>query len=131
MAVIAAYDIAQSFPISAVYTYGQPRTGNKHWVDAFSSRLAGVPFFRVTDYKDPVLQWIVHNMFWEGWAHQYPEVYYGSTTFGSYAVCNNHQDPACSGQWNIHTTHGFGCFHCSYLGMNPCECNNPQPQCTV
>jgi hypothetical protein len=135
MAALAAFEMTQWYQISAVYTYGQPRTGNSQWVAAFASRLAGVPFFRVTDFKDPIPQWIMHNMFMQGWEHQWPEVYYDSPRLGAFTVCEG-QDRhwfqstwTCSSQWGVVSTEGQGCFHCSYLGMNPCTCGNPVPEC--
>lgn len=131
MAALAAYELAQWYPISSVYTYGQPRTGNKQWVSAFSDRLAGVPFFRVTDYKDPIPHLILHNMFFQGWEHQLPEVYYDSTKLGAYTVCSEERSQTCSSQWTVVTTKASGCFHCSYLGLNPCSCGVSQPECTA
>lgn len=129
MAAIAAYEMAQWYTISSVYTYGQPRTGNTHWVDAYSSRLAGVPFFRVTDYKDPIPHLILHNMFFQGWEHQLPEVYYDSTKLGAYTVCNEERSKSCSSQWSVATVAPEGCYHCSYLGLNPCTCGRSEPEC--
>jgi len=131
MAALAAYELAQTYQISAVYTYGQPRTGNSHWVDAYSERLAGAQYFRVTDYKDPIPHLILHNMFFQGWEHQLPEVYYDSTKFGAYTVCTESRSTLCSSQWNVETTSAGGCFHCSYLGLNPCTCDDSEPQCTT
>jgi hypothetical protein len=130
MAAMAAYELGQWYDISAVYTYGQPRTGNSHWVTAFSERLVGVPYFRVTDYQDPIPQLIIHNMFFQGWEHQLPEVYYDSTNLGAYTVCTVERSTECSSQWNVVTTKDGGCFHCSYLGLNPCTCDSSEPECT-
>lgn len=129
MASLAAFELSQSYQIGAVYTYGQPRTGNKHWVAAYADRLADVPFFRVTDYKDDIPLLIWHDMFFQGWEHQSPEVYYGSTQLGAYTVCEDAQNTTCSEQWSIKESNG--CFHCSYLGLNPCTCGNVQPECTT
>jgi len=131
MAALAAYELSQWYPISAVYTYGQPRTGNSHWVEAYSDRLAGVPYFRVTDYKDPIPHLILHNMFYQGWEHQLPEVYYESTKLGAYTICSESRSTLCSSQWTVKTTSDGGCFHCSYLGLNPCTCGDSEPQCTT
>lgn len=130
MAALASYELSQWYSISAVYTYGQPRTGNSHWVAAFSDRLVGVPYFRVTEYKDPIPHLPWHNMFYQGWEHQLPEVYYDSTKLGVYNICTELESTECSDQWSVNTTKDGGCFHCSYLGLNPCDCGHSEPECT-
>jgi predicted lipase len=126
MAVIAAFELADSYKLSGVYTYGQPRTGNEQFVAAFSKRLATVPYFRVVNYRDPIPHLLPDNL---GYCHQTPEVYYHATELGAYAVCGEAKDKACSYHWNIITTSAHGCLHCSYLGLNPCDCDNEEPRC--
>jgi len=130
IASLAAYELSLEYQVSAVYTYGQPRTGNTHWVSAFAERLVDVPYFRVVDFKDPIPHLISQNMFFQGWEHQVPEVYYQATQLGEYIICNEQQNKTCSAQWNTLECQLYGCMHCSYLGMNPCDCGVAEPQCT-
>lgn len=131
MAALAAFDLSSEYNITAVYTYGQPRTGNTHWVSAFAQRMLDVPYFRIVDYKDPIPHLIDRNMFFQGWEHQAPEVYYTATQLGKYTQCDEIEQKNCSYQWNTLGTAAHGCLHCSYLGMNPCDCDISKPQCTA
>jgi hypothetical protein len=126
MAAVAAFELADELELSGVYTYGQPRTGNEDFVAAFNTRLGNVPYFRVVDYRDPIPHTLPDNL---GYHHQTPEVYYHATELGAYAVCEEARDKTCSYQWNIITTSMHGCLHCSYLGLNPCDCDQTEPQC--
>ena len=117
--------------IGRVYTYGQPRTGNKAFAAAFDARLAtlGVTHFRVVDYMDIVPHLPTANMLWEGWKHTGEEVYYNATKLGQYTICKLANDTRCSAQWGLLQTLTHGCDHCSYLGMNPCHCGKTTPDC--
>ena len=117
--------------IGRVYTYGQPRTGNKEFAAAFDARLAtlGVTHFRVVDYMDIVPHLPTANMLWEGWKHTGEEVYYNATKLGQYTICKLANDTRCSAQWGLLQTLTHGCDHCSYLGMNPCHCGKTTPDC--
>ena len=132
MAAIATYDLAGSWPIGRVYTYGQPRVGNDHFAAAFDARLARlrVTHYRVVDYRDAVPHLPLQNMLWEGWSHTGQEVYYAATKLGAYTVCALANDTKCSAQWDIFQTLTHTCDHCSYLGMNPCGCGATKPACT-
>lgn len=122
MASIAAFELAEDYRLSAVYTYGQPRTGNAAWVEEAASRLRGAAFFRVVDFKDPV----PHLSSGE---HQSPEVYYDATRLGAFQVCEAIEQQNCSQQWRPIETASHACEHCSYLGMNPCDCGSTEPRC--
>lgn len=143
MAALAAYDFAvmrqPATPthtppwksLRRLYTYGQPRTGNGPFVATFGARLRtlGVPHYRVVDYRDAVPHVPFRNMFGEGWTHAGSEVYYNATRLGSYTTCTKAHDMRCSAQWNVLQTLGHTCDHCSYLGMNPCDCGRSTPAC--
>jgi hypothetical protein len=129
MSVLAAFDLVGNYSLNRVYTYGQPRVGTTPWADAFSSRLQKVPYFRVVDYKDAVPHLPMKNLFGMDFIHPGPEVYYNATRKGSFRVCTSSQDEHCSFQWNIAETLPHTCDHCSYLGMNPCNCGSTTPQC--
>lgn len=146
MAALASFDLAKNYTLKHVYTYGQPRVGNGDWVDAFGKRLANVPYFRVTNYMDAVphlppkgfcptdppnkTDQPFHTS--TGYNHPGPEVFYNATKMGSYSVCVSGEDASCSDQYTLarcllHDAHN--CDHCSYLGLNPCDQNNPKPHC--
>ena len=136
VSVLAAFNLTASgspWAVSRVYTYGQPRVGNVAFVDAVGARLqaagSGVPYYRVVEYRDAVPHLPMHDMFREGWAHLAPEVYYHATALGAYTVCTDAKDKRCSYQWNMLQTLTHTCDHCSYLGMNPCDCKSEEPRC--
>ena len=82
------------------------------------------------DYADAVPHLPVKNMLWEGWSHVGAEVYYTATRPGAYIVCDEPENKTCSDRWNVIQTLAHTCDHCSYLGMQPCHCGVPTPQCT-
>ena len=137
MAALAAFEFAAADAtapwraLRRLYTYGQPRTGNAAFATAFTARLQKLklPHYRVVDYKDAVPHVPYKNMFGEGWVHTGPEVYYHATRRGAYAICARANDTACSAQWNLFQTLSHTCDHCSYLGMNPCDCGKSKPAC--
>lgn len=139
MAVIAGYHIAgeqiaktHTWKLQRLYTYGQPRAGNDKFAAAFDARVGklGVPHYRVVDYRDAVPHLPLANMFWEGWQHTGMEVYYNATRTGAIAAtCTTPDDKRCSAQWDLFQTITHACDHCSYLGINPCDCNEDKPQC--
>ena len=153
MAALAAYDLAEpvyaslppSLPLGSVsslaprarwavrrvYTYGQPRVGNDHFAAAFDARLGrlGVTHYRVVDYRDAVPHLPLADMFWEGWTHTGEEVYYHATKLGAYTACRAANDTRCSAQWSLIDCLTHTCDHCSYLGMNPCDCGKTAPHC--
>lgn len=126
MALLAAFQLSDKYRIKEIYTFGQPRVGNDAWVSAFAARMANVTFFRVVSYMDPVPHlppsWLM------GYRHVGPEVWYDTTTQGSPAFCAAGQD-SCSGQYSLFRCLFHTCDHCSYLGLNPCKANDPQPAC--
>lgn len=133
MAALAAFELlGAQWPVRRVYTYGQPRTGNAAFAASFHARMAAlaVPYFRSVEYRDAVPHLPVLDMFGEGWAHTFPEVYYGATERGHYVICAEPGDKRCSARWNLLQTLTHTCDHCSYLGMNPCDCGEAGPRCS-
>jgi len=155
MAAIAAFDLVENYTVKHVYTFGQPRAANQEWVSAFETKMAkaNISYFRVTDYMDAVPHLPPKGLVYDshqpvpislltstdedsalkqglgGYAHPGPEVYYHATKLGAYKICSAGEDPSCSDQWSppqclLHT-----CCHCSYLGLNPCDWNDPKGQC--
>jgi len=131
VALLAAWDLSPMSQIGRVYTYGQPRVGNAAFAAAVDARLAsyGVAHYRVVDYKDavPHLPW--HHAFWQGWTHNGQEVYYNATRLGMHTTCEGATDTRCSYRWTLLECLTHTCDHCSYLGMNPCDCDALQPHC--
>jgi hypothetical protein len=130
IAALATYELSFShYFINRMYTYGQPCVGNKDWVISFTSRLnlLNISQFRIVNNKDAVPHMLPS---WSGWVHSGPEIYYYVPTLGKYVVCSDSKDIRCSFQWNLFQTLSHTCDHCSYLGMNPRECEKTEPQCT-
>ena len=103
MAALHAFSLANNSAVhlKRVYTYGQPRTGNAAYADAFDARLRkrGVVHYRVTNYRDPVPHLPLQNFLFEGWKHSGMEVYYNVTRVKAYHVCKDASDRRCSEQW--------------------------------
>uniref|UniRef100_A0A7S1F3E4 Fungal lipase-type domain-containing protein n=1 Tax=Noctiluca scintillans TaxID=2966 RepID=A0A7S1F3E4_NOCSC len=129
IAALAAFDLVHTFMLSRLYTYGQPRTGNPDWTAEFDRRLANVPHVRVVEYMDPVPHLSPTNFLFTDYAHTPQEVWYNRTALGDYVLCEDPTDKHCSYQFNTVVTWTHGCDHCSYLGMNPCDCGSDVPNC--
>ena len=134
-AVFAGFALAnEGYNVQRLYTYGQPRVGDTKFVAAFSSLMArkAIPYYRIVDYMDAVPHLPTDDLFFEGWAHAGPEVYYNRTASGAehYRVCTDPKDKRCSYQHNIAECLLHTCDHCSYLGMGTCNCGSAKPQCT-
>jgi len=127
MAMLAAYELSKNYTVKEVYTFGQPRVGNEAWVQAFQTKMINVPYFRVTDYMDPVPHlppsWLM------GYRHAGPEVWYNATMLQHYKICSDGNDETCSAQFSLWRCIFHACDHCSYLGMNPCVANDAEPEC--
>jgi len=130
MAAVAAFELSGNYSISRHYGYGQPRVGNARFAKELERRLEGTSYYRVVDYKDLVPRLPLRDMFFEGFVHAGPEVYYNATELGAYTICHDPLDKRCSTQWPFpFDDPSNGCFHCSYLGMNPCHCGSREPDC--
>ena len=68
-------------------------------------------------------------MLGEGWVHTAPEIYYKGTRLGDFTACAMANDTRCSIQWDLIQTLTHTCDHCSYLGLNPCDCGSAKPEC--
>jgi len=129
IAAIMVFELVQSWNISRLYTYGQPRTGNSEWSAEFNRRVAHVPHFRVVDYMDPVPHLAPDNFLFLGFDHTSPEVWYNATKMHNYVICEDQYDRRCSYQFDTVVTWFHGCDHCSYLGLSPCDCGSPKGEC--
>lgn len=137
LAQLAAFELAgppataggAAYPLSRLYSYASPRVGDAAWAAASDARLAAlaVPHYRVVLYRDLVPHLPLSNMFFQGWTHTGSEIYYNATSLGAYTHCAEAGDKRCSAQWSA--LQGHPCDHCSYLGMNPCDCGSTTPHC--
>mmetsp|Transcript_28810 Transcript_28810/g.63511 ORF Transcript_28810/g.63511 Transcript_28810/m.63511 type:complete len:314 (+) Transcript_28810:66-1007(+) len=128
MAALALFDlVGEGYNVKTAYTYGQPRVGDANFAKEFDARMAGVSYYRVTNFKDAVPAVPTK---WMGYRHVGPEVYYHATQLGAYKVCDGDEDPTCNDNWNLITVLQHTCDHCSYLGLNPCHCSSVAPDCT-
>eukprot|EP00854_Cymbomonas_tetramitiformis_P015536 gene15536-18414_t len=115
LALNCAFDLVHSHHrnVQAVFTYGQPRTGNKQFADAVAAYIPAL--FRVTHDDDIVphvpTQWMVkpqNGTFnrklllanslsdFEGYRHAATEVYYPDSTL-NYKICDGSgEDSTCS-----------------------------------
>lgn len=138
MSAIAAFELADNYTIKHVYTYGQPRVSNQAWVNAFETKMAQIPYFRVVDYMDAVPHLPPKGFVSKedpdapdsfGYRHPGPEVFYNATKMGSYRICQSGEDASCSDRFSLPECLLHTCCHCSYLGLNPCDPNTAKPQC--
>jgi len=119
MAALAATHFYYSLglPVTHVYTYGQPRVGNKDFHHFYnngtSSRQYAKPgaSYRIVHWRDPVAQ---APFRWMGYEHTSSEVWYNEKST-SHTVCDGTgEDHKCSGSL------GFDLLamadHISYLG---------------
>jgi hypothetical protein len=83
--------------VSAVYTFGQPRTGNSAWAEWAAPYLTagGAALFRVVHDRDVVPRNPPYEA--RGYQHTTREVWYNEAS-DRYTVCSarNGEDPACS-----------------------------------
>lgn len=94
LAALAASELAhgQSLPVTAVYTFGQPRVGNQAF-QAFYNTGPHVAW-RVTHWKDPVPHLPMKAL---GFHHVSTEVWYDHEDSSSYRVCDGSgEDGSCS-----------------------------------
>eukprot|EP00929_Paragymnodinium_shiwhaense_P124112 TRINITY_DN9904_c0_g1_i1.p1 TRINITY_DN9904_c0_g1~~TRINITY_DN9904_c0_g1_i1.p1 ORF type:complete len:329 (-),score=63.05 TRINITY_DN9904_c0_g1_i1:206-1192(-) len=127
--VLAAFELVNKYPISRMYTYGQPRVGNQDFANKLQEKLKNTAYYRIVDYKDPVPRLPLKNMFFQGFVHTGPEAYYHATKQGAYTVCSEPTDQRCSQQYGLFSTVTHGCDHCSYLGLSPCVCGATKGEC--
>lgn len=89
---LASYDFLDSkFPVSYIYTYGQPRVGNQAFATAMQG-LIGQKHFRVIDYRD-IVPHIPPNIF--SFYHYGREIWYHPDGMQEYTDCVS-EDPNCS-----------------------------------
>ncbi|CAM9707931.1 unnamed protein product [Chrysoparadoxa australica] len=109
-------------PLAALYTFGQPRTGNGVFANWATARLAaqGASYFRITNDQDPVPQ--LPPYFWD-YQHFGTEIYYSSFsvvlgTSGPWHVCQGTGDSTCLESKSL-VSSSVG-DHCGYVDVNYC-----------
>jgi hypothetical protein len=103
LAVVAAYclEYDHHLKIAGVFTYGQPRVGNKEFADFYNLKSDTHVTWRITHHRD-IVPHLPERLF--GFYHEATEVYYGNDgpADGSYRVCDGSgEDPQCSDQYVI------------------------------
>ena len=111
MAALAAVGFVsyENIPVSRVYTFGQPRTGNQAFSDFVRNIVPN--FYRITNNQDLV----VHSPpRWTGFYHVRREIYYW--TSNGYRACDQSgEDSNCANQWNMAWQWSVD-DHLNYLG---------------
>ena len=98
-AAVAMWDLNRSgYPLADGYTFGQPRTGNKAFSEAF--RAAGLTLWRVTHGEDPIVHLPPKALYFH---HTATEVYYAGLTSDGHKVCDGDgEDKDCADQyWDV------------------------------
>ena len=107
------YAITVGKPPAAVYTFGQPRTGNSDFARYYASKVN--PHWRSTHHRDPV----PHLPYeWMGFNHMTTEVYYSGNDGKTHKVCSSTdgEDSTGSDQWSGNII--YLADHWSYLGFS-------------
>jgi len=115
LAEIASLDLkVNNFPNGdiRVFTYGQPRVGNKAFADAVFKRI-GTHNQRMVNYNDCVTKLPKHEI---GYVHPPFEIFEYNSAENNYEVCDNSgEDPKCSVSTNFDCT-----SHFTYMGIQCC-----------
>jgi len=112
--------LEQGTNVTHLYTFGNPRLGNKATADYLMEKLKNVEHYRLTHDLDPVPQ--LPPKFFFGWRHSDTEVFYKGNDTGPYVICDGSgEDPSCQNSMNI--SFGIREFfnlddHLHYVGMN-------------
>jgi len=120
-AMLLAYDVARSqaegledFTVSALYTFGEPRVGNKAFADSVTS--LGIPHTRVVHYRD-IVPHVPPHLF--GFHHSPQEIWYDSEDSSDYVECSetDGEDDSCSNsEWYFSASD-----HCTYINLAICS----------
>lgn len=123
VAVLAAADLGASahslgYPIEGVYTYGQPRVGNKAFREFYET--GEHVSFRLTHWKDIVPHLPPKGM--DDYYHTSTEVFYTEDS-SQYTICDGSgEDPKCSDQFMLPDSLED---HRTYLNLNITYCTGP------
>jgi hypothetical protein len=92
LTALASYDLLDShYPVNYVYTFGQPRVGNREFSTAMET-LIGQKHFRVIDYRDIVPHLPPAQFAFYHYGH---EIWYHPEGMQEYSQCTS-EDPKCS-----------------------------------
>jgi len=121
VAIQAALDLLdEGYNITHIYTFGEPRLGNKQVAEYLTGKLKNRNHYRLTHKLDPVPQ--LPPEFFISFRHPKTEVFYKNNDTGPYVVCDGSgEDPTCQNSMNI--SFGIREFynlddHLHYAGMN-------------
>lgn len=94
-AAIAMFDLKhEGYDIIETYTFGQPRVGDKVFVNAFESEFVSIDTYRITHADDPVPHLPFEFM---DFRHLNTEVFYEDKVADGYRVCDGSgEDRKCS-----------------------------------
>eukprot|EP01138_Halocafeteria_seosinensis_P010606 gb/GECG01010831.1/.p1 GENE.gb/GECG01010831.1/~~gb/GECG01010831.1/.p1 ORF type:complete len:320 (+),score=30.57 gb/GECG01010831.1/:1-960(+) len=97
LAALCAFDLRhEGYTVHQVFTFGQPRVGNKEFAETFSSTVHQSTTYRVVHWADIVAQLPWQSTFGVPFHHVPTEVWYNANS-SSYTVCNGSgEDPNCS-----------------------------------
>lgn len=101
LANVAAFDFDRiGFDVAMIYTFGQPRGGNRAWAKALWKVMSGKPFYRLSRKDDPAVHVPPPHDAFNRWVHSGREVYYQGNTDLGYRVCRLavDGDPFCASQ---------------------------------
>jgi len=104
LATLASMELRAGLNVSveAVWTYGKPRVGDAHFVEAYirAADRQGVypPLWRVVQYRDPIPRMNLYSLPWHP-RHEPLEVYYTTEDSSVYRLCpptpRQLEDPDC------------------------------------
>lgn len=132
MATLGMYGLAErGFQVRQSYVFASPRVGGPVWANRFHERLGpGVPLFRVSNGKDPV----VHLATWGTFHHVGSEAYYPSNDPNEYVVCGDSEDRSCANRFDLMGAAIHWQHHCrSPVAESGCICKFPSVhlQCNI
>eukprot|EP00239_Pterosperma_sp_CCMP1384_P004573 CAMPEP_0197849626 /NCGR_PEP_ID=MMETSP1438-20131217/12738_1 /TAXON_ID=1461541 /ORGANISM="Pterosperma sp., Strain CCMP1384" /LENGTH=403 /DNA_ID=CAMNT_0043462403 /DNA_START=122 /DNA_END=1333 /DNA_ORIENTATION=+ len=115
MAVVCAFDLARSgFNVAQVFTFGQPRVGNRYFASAY--KLSVPNHWRVTHHNDIIPHLPVTG---EGFDHSPTEVYYPNDDPNEFHICNGKgEDKECSNRCSYSMECRSVHDHLVYLGID-------------
>jgi len=126
VATVGAYVSAtRGFDVGAVITFESPRVGNAAFQRAFNNKLEGIPSYRITHRKDPVVHVPFMSM---DYVHVNTEIFYEGTSLNG-KVCTGTEDTSCANQYDNWDTLGLVTEHCTVPYITGCDicagCGNP------
>eukprot|EP00122_Pirum_gemmata_P000758 Pgem_evm1s672 len=124
LATIASCDLSfnHSIPISNFITFGQPRVGNKDFVNWWYQHFENTFVRRITHSSDV----IPHTLPWGGYEHFGPELWQKDDDFTNNRLCIEGEDQTCSGSKIPLFTALFDhlTYFTKHVGTSSCKTNH-------